>query len=428
MSRPGAGGVDKSKIELPPTVVTRTETHRVIAALEKAIERLQLLTLLDERGPEAVAAAASQEEQRGVGGILEDQKTLEARYERLIEVTQKKKHNPADPLLDPTCFAHVRNKEEEAQLAELSDVSSRLKDQSKLLCRQLKDNPNDADNWAKIVKERADLVLSLKAVVVELQTSSLANDAHDSAAHGAHQHGSYENFALKVKEEETTSQWAAALVKKEQDTNNNVKAMQQQVKEERQKKEEMLEKCHTKIAELKTDLRSLKQRVKEQKDKLKAENDAQAQAQAREAAEKQRVRDEALGRLGQFIQSEHVVMEDTVRHTSTKLEHLEELSKRWGEKKQKTLDDIGAKKHRAETDRASVLSQLDAEEEALEDQKEKKAMRDSEKARDNEDREARESLKLQQYNARTKLQAAIKGFFTRTALIVLKKKAGKKKK
>ena len=408
---------------LPPTVLTRVETHRVIAVIEKAIERLKLLSLLDEQGVEASAARQMQvDENRGVGHILLEQKKHEQRYAALIEMTHKKKHNPKDPLLDPTCYAHVRNKEEEEHLAELAAVSQKLKEQSKLLCRQLKDNPNDADNWAKIVKERADLVLTLKALVVELQTTSVM------AAGTADGDGSYENFATKVKEEETTSQWAAALVKKEQETNNNVKAMQNQLKEEHQKKEEMLEKCNRKISELKSELRHLKQHVRDRRDKLKAENDAVAEAQARKTAENLRMKEEVLATEHAVIRSEDLVRDDVVRHAQARLDALEGLGKFWSHKKSTALDEIAVKKHKADVERQTVEAMLQAEEVALEDQKETKSVRDCSKAKEFDAKSEREMRIERLYKAQTKIQACIKGFLVRQLLVTLKKKGAKKSK
>eukprot|EP00331_Platyophrya_macrostoma_P024300 CAMPEP_0176452370 /NCGR_PEP_ID=MMETSP0127-20121128/28494_1 /TAXON_ID=938130 /ORGANISM="Platyophrya macrostoma, Strain WH" /LENGTH=125 /DNA_ID=CAMNT_0017840809 /DNA_START=25 /DNA_END=398 /DNA_ORIENTATION=- len=101
------------------------EAHRVVAAFEKAIERLQLLTLLNyESAGEATANATlgkkgtsaastlkdkSRGEDKGVGALLDEQKRLEARYEQLLVATKKVHANPLDPALDAQCFAHVEN-------------------------------------------------------------------------------------------------------------------------------------------------------------------------------------------------------------------------------------------------------------------------------------------------------------------------------
>lgn len=239
------------------------ESHRVVAALEKAIERLQLLTLLNyESAGEASAANASTmskasgtgkdrstttvKEDKGVGSLLDEQKRLEARYEQLLVATKKVHHNPLDPSLDVQCFAHVENAERKAQLEELARISTQLKDQSKMLCRQLKENPNDADNWKKIVTERSELIALLSACVREITSSAAANfdaAANDPTAGTA----SYELFAKKVLDEQSAQIWADDLVKKEKEINQNVKQLQSEVKAERQNKERELEECHRKV-------------------------------------------------------------------------------------------------------------------------------------------------------------------------------------
>lgn len=426
-----------------PTL-TRVETHRVMAVIEKAVERLQLLAMLDEQGPDAKAATAAggtmaggastmgntmtDDQGRGVGGILEEQKQLEARYEELINATQKRKHNPMDPLLDPQCFSHVHNAQEEEMLNELRDVSKRLKEQSRILCRQLKDNPNDADNWRKIVAERAELASLMSSCVREMQTSAMAGDVHDAAANATHQLGSYEQFAKKVLEEQVASQWAEELVKKEQQTNQNVKQLQNEVKHERAMKEEELEKRHRLIADLKTELRILKQGVKEQMDKLKAETEAETEAQQRGALDVERQLNERLMQLRALVRNEVTATSDMKVHIDCKIEGIEDLTAQWNDKNQMQQKTMETQKHNKQQERNDLAARLheklgsrEAEEFARKSREEEQKRRADNKARE-------EALANAKYAAATKLQASIKGFFTRAILTVLKKKAGKKRK
>jgi hypothetical protein len=421
--------------------LTRTETHRVIAVLEKAVERLHLLAMLDEQAPNPPAtvhaegstvgastkSASNDEASRGVGGILEEQKQLEARYERLILATQAKRHNPMDPLLDPACFSHVRNVAEEQQVEELKDVSRRLKEQSRLLCRQLKDNPNDAENWQKIVSERAELGVLISSCVRELQSSSQANDLQE-AAHGAHSQGSYEQFAKKVLEEQVASQWAEDLVKREKDTNKHVKTLQQEVKAERALKEAELEKLNRDIAELKTQLRDLKQEVKNRMDRLKAETEAATEAQKRAALDAQRVLNDRLKKLELLVQNEEAVTADMKAHIYTKIESLDRLTDEWTRKSAKAQADMETEKHNRQTDRNELAADLSKMLGKREAEEFNFKAREAEKERRAQNKQREEEIANAKYAAATKLQASIKAFFTRATLTVLKKKASKKKK
>ena len=159
---------------------------------------------------------------KGVGTLLDEQKRLEARYEQLLVATKKIHHNPMDPALDAQCFAHVENAERKAQFEELQRISAQMKEQSKLLCRQLKENPNDADNWKKIVSERSELIALLSSCVRELTSSAAASFTGQSSDGVAA--ASYDVFARKVLDEQSAV-WADDLSKgRSTRTSNSSKA------------------------------------------------------------------------------------------------------------------------------------------------------------------------------------------------------------
>lgn len=221
-------------------------TNRVVAVIEKAIERLQLLSLLDMTAPDdseeaATRAAATQRsverdaitanmigtkrsgatrvaatfrgpegaairhtspavtaalmttmnlQRRGrktVAELLEEQQTLEARYGELLRATQVMQTRPGEPVLDVDCYAHIRDPQLVKLQQELKSVSARLREHNKYLCTQLKDNPNDADNWRKISNERVELIALLQGVVRELtegyeESQRSGGDSHVGSA------------------------------------------------------------------------------------------------------------------------------------------------------------------------------------------------------------------------------------------------------
>lgn len=423
-------------LTLPPTL-SRTDTHRVAAVLEKAIERLQLLTLLNydtpasfvpEKSsgtPTGTSAREHENVNRGVGSILDEQKRLEARYEALLAATQKQHNNPMDPSLDPLCFSHVENHQQAQQLEELRQISQSLKGQSKLLCRQLKDNPNDADNWRKIVGERQELITMLLTCVRELMTSN--NVADPTEATSAKQLSSYETFAKKVLDEQSAAIWADELVKKEKETNQNVKQLQNEVKYERQMKEEERDKRQKIIADLKTELRLLKQHVKTTMDKIRAGTEASSEALQREALETERKIRKTLMYVQDKKEMELQVDDDFLKHTQFKTQNLDDMITTWTEKSQDAQRKTEGKKHQMERVRTEQA-------EKLKDKLDQKDVAEvNKKSREEEaKRRAEDHLKLEQMNqarfmASTKLQASIKGFFTRQLLIGLKKKMAKKR-
>ena len=419
-----------------PTL-SRIDTHRVVAVLEKAIERLQLLAMLnyetsaagadegeDEKGPNPAGDEAS----RGVGAILEEQKRLEARYEALIASTQKVRQNPLDPALDPSCFAHVENKEEQAQLDELRHISMELKEQSKLLCRQLKDNPHDGANWKKIVGERNALITTLSACVRELSTSSTTVDSMSEGAVSGNSQASYEIFAKTVLDEQSASLWADERVKKEKELNKNVKSLEGKVRTERALKEEEIDRAHKEIAELKTELRILKQQVKESMEKLRAETEASAEAQQREAFDGQRLHKNYLVRLKDETTMEQQVSTDMQKHIEQRIKWLDEETQRRRTEIEERQRRMLADKHVATTKRDETAAKLEEYRQRRDVSAVNKQSREEIQKNKAGERSREEQRKEARYEAATKLQAALKGFFTRQALIPLKKKMGKKKK
>ncbi|KPA81458.1 putative mitochondrial hypothetical protein [Leptomonas pyrrhocoris] len=211
-------------------------TNRTVAALERAVERLELLSLLDATGPVDDAAAAESNSNgnskktatasvgaaktglMGIGGaglsatrgaailegdnhdaslataqkvgealavsqqqgnrgrptvleLLAEQRLLERRYGELLVQTQPVVSlRPGEPQMRKQCFGNVQDAHQVALQQELAHVSSRLRDTNRLLCTQLEDNPQDADNWAKISNERRELTALLKEVIAELTT------------------------------------------------------------------------------------------------------------------------------------------------------------------------------------------------------------------------------------------------------------------
>eukprot|EP00796_Vickermania_ingenoplastis_P008093 gene8094-5630_t len=200
-------------------------TNRVVAVLQKAVDRLQLLSLLDTTEPstfsEAKAAeaakmaetdniasrmigtkrtgltrsaclfagpqgralqktvtavtnailAATNTQHRGratVAEMLADQRQLEIRYGELLRATKKVRPRATDPVVDPTCFSSVKDPEQAALQHELKSISSKLREHNKILCTQLKDNPNDGDNWVKVSNERQELIALLQGTIAEL--------------------------------------------------------------------------------------------------------------------------------------------------------------------------------------------------------------------------------------------------------------------
>ncbi|CAM44192.2 conserved hypothetical protein [Leishmania braziliensis MHOM/BR/75/M2904] len=216
-----------------PTFSTQLDfikVNRAVASLERAVERLELLSLLDATGPTpstegnhknangavtasnatavtsattaifhphnssrgpavltgishdaSVATAqkvaevlAATQQQRGCGRasvlkLLAEQRVLERRYGELLTQAQPTVSlYPGEPQLRSKCFAQAGDPAQATLQRELALVSNRLRETNRLLCTQLQDNPQDRDNWAKVCNERQELIALLREVTEEL--------------------------------------------------------------------------------------------------------------------------------------------------------------------------------------------------------------------------------------------------------------------
>ena len=170
-------------------VMTNVEALRVTGCLHKSIEKLQLLSILTYEGFDSAdeggngagggggggGGGGAADGSSGVGAILESQRKMEQRYGELLKATATVKSNPLDPSLDLTCFTSIDNKEQRKHQEELQKVSKDLKEYSRDLCRQLKENPNDMNNWNKVVTGRTELITLLQSCAKEMQASSCSN-------------------------------------------------------------------------------------------------------------------------------------------------------------------------------------------------------------------------------------------------------------
>eukprot|EP00758_Cryptobia_borreli_P018776 Tbor_TRINITY_DN7458_c0_g1::TRINITY_DN7458_c0_g1_i1::g.14608::m.14608 len=434
------------------------DTQRVVAVLEKAVERLELLRMMNyETATESVtfgstvspATGSSKSvtldgnkttQGRGVGDILNDQKRLEKRYEDLLKVVHVPRPNPLGPVLDPTCYAHVEDLERKGHIHELHSISRQLKEQSKILCHQLKENPNDTNNWHKVVTERDELIKLLMGSITELQTS--AQSSIEAASRNSnppvfgkaasttstHVTATYESFARKVVDEQSASNWANALVKKEKETNQNVKQLQNEVKQERALKEQELEQCHAQLSQLKLELRQLRKDIKSRAEKMRDETESSREALERKANEEQRILNNIIYDTLNSDEVEIKANQDMEGHLVKKTKELDEKTQKWNEHIEREQRKLEEAKHDVERNRQDYADKLRNRSDQLVAAERNKKERDEERSMVEEAKRDKEAHAHARYCAATKLQAALKGMFTRELLVSIKKKAAKKKK
>jgi hypothetical protein len=207
--------------------VTPIEAVRLRAVIEDALEKLSFLSIItpDVMGHQGEMAALVGDE---ISQTIQTQRDLEARYDLLVKkAAQLKGHS---------------NKAELLQVqAELRAVSGELRDTMRGLCRNLKENPDVADNLTKMAEERDVVVQLLETAFHELQ------DGH------------FHSLAEHVRSETQARERVSAVAQKEESTTQEVLKLTHTLKEEEDKHTVEVEAKKQEISALKEKLRKLKQ-------------------------------------------------------------------------------------------------------------------------------------------------------------------------
>eukprot|EP00959_Pyramimonas_sp_CCMP1952_P167463 3500117-Pyramimonas_sp.AAC.4 len=191
----GGGGASTSDMLLP------VEAAQVQAILRNALEKLSLASVITVDADEQ-AAELSRSVGDEISRVIHEQRQLEQRFEVLISQRGVLKAMPN------------KTKYKENQ-KELHEVANQLRLSTKLLCRNLKENPNVAGNMLKIQTERMQLQTLLSTCVVELEDCS------------------YETLVKKVEEEEAREKLIAQTIERERAATQAVKLLKVQLKEEK---------------------------------------------------------------------------------------------------------------------------------------------------------------------------------------------------
>mmetsp|Transcript_34645 Transcript_34645/g.92166 ORF Transcript_34645/g.92166 Transcript_34645/m.92166 type:complete len:233 (-) Transcript_34645:1636-2334(-) len=143
--------------EVGDVMLSAIETQRAIAILDETIEKLSFLGSIT---PDVLQHRDELSKFVGdeISHIIYEQRQLEARYEELIA-----QRGALKGLANKSKYKEVQ--------CEIQDVSRALRESTKNLCRNLKDNPNISDNLVKIQQERTELIEILAQTVREMQES-----------------------------------------------------------------------------------------------------------------------------------------------------------------------------------------------------------------------------------------------------------------
>mmetsp|Transcript_57255 Transcript_57255/g.181112 ORF Transcript_57255/g.181112 Transcript_57255/m.181112 type:complete len:422 (+) Transcript_57255:88-1353(+) len=219
-------GEQEPEEEVIDPTLSALEAAQVHAILKMAIDRLALVGII-EVDPSLQAQELSQSVGDEISRVIQEQRSLEDRFEHLISQRVVLKAMPN------------KTKYKENQ-DELHRVANQLRSTTKQLCRNLKENPNVADNMLKIGSERSHLQMLLATLLGELED------------------GSFEHLTRHVEDEEQAERDMAETMAREKKATAKVKELKQQLKDEKMEHEsEMVQKKQV-LNELKEQLKNLK--------------------------------------------------------------------------------------------------------------------------------------------------------------------------
>jgi hypothetical protein len=177
------------------------QAERIIAVVEDVVEKLGFL---DSITPDVLQHRDELSKFIGdeIKRTMDEQKSLEARYEELIEERAAMKG------------MHNKNKYKEVQ-EEIEDISRALKDSTNNLVRSLKENPNVSGNLIKVQRDRTELRDLLVRVNQELRDR-----------------GTYTAITYRVDEENASQVRFNQLKTREKSLRDTVSNLQEQLTEE----------------------------------------------------------------------------------------------------------------------------------------------------------------------------------------------------
>ncbi|CEG48500.1 IQ motif, EF-hand binding site [Plasmopara halstedii] len=223
--------------------LTSIESLRACGVLEESVEKLNFLSSIT---PDILQHREELSQVVGddISRIIQEQRQLESKYEKLIAQRASLKG-----LANKSKFKKNQSKIEE--------VSRLLRESTKSLCRNLKENPNFAGNLFKIQQEREGLLELLSHTLTEIKNR-----------------GTFESLVTFVADGKSTEEKAHEIFKKEREAVDEVKKLGVELAREKLEHQKA-------VADYKTAIFGLKEQILASKSKAQfdiryARNEAKA--------------------------------------------------------------------------------------------------------------------------------------------------------
>ncbi|GMH91366.1 hypothetical protein TrVE_jg9265 [Triparma verrucosa] len=377
--------------------LSSTHSVRTIAVLDECIEKLQFL------GAIAPDVLSHRDELTAfVGGeisrIISTQRELENRYEKLIT-----ERGALKGLSNKTKYIAVQS--------EIQDVSHALRESTKSLCRNLKDNPNIAGNLVKIHRERTELIDILTSSIAELQES-----------------GNFDTLVSRVTSDKRSQEDQKEILRKERETAASVAQLDADLEAERSDHASIVSEQREEMAMLKEKLLSVRTEASVDVRFQRAEANANTGNILRSFRQVEAEMEAKIRELKEKLEVESTVNAESEKFLRKKQENLKAKLEEWNLKYDDDLEELTVKFNqlvKKREDNLEILVKLKKRrDQEIAEEKAKIAAEQTEK----EAAAAAEKLSIKMDQAATYINAMVRRYLKRKAELAAAKggKKGKK--
>merc|ERR1712078_37721 len=220
--------------------------------------------------------------------------------------------------------------------AEILEVSHKLRESNKSLCRNLKENPNVQENLQKMQDERKRVQQWLEDLRTELDECS------------------FQLLMTKVEEERKDQELLHEVKKKEREATGTVRSLETDLQKEYSEHEKESKQGTDEIKKLKEELQELKTRSAIETSFLEKKLRAKENATLRIFAQKEKALEEEHDHLKRMIHLEESVHDKIDDFMTRRLEDLGVQTEQWKERAEKEIQDMIDKRDKLREDRVRV--------------------------------------------------------------------------
>ena len=277
------------------------EVQRAVVTLQESLEKLQFLGTITPdvmQHRDELSKFVGEE----ISRTLKEQRGLETRYEELISFRASLKG-----LVNKTKYKELQ--------VEIQDVSRALRESTKNLCRNLKDNPNIAGNLLKIQRESADLMDILSKTIRELREK-----------------GTFNTVINRVEQDKAQKARLAKIIQEEKETTSAVQQIEFDIRTEGSKHDKEVKQQKEKIAKLKEELLAIKYKTTVDTKYLRREATSKSASIYRTYQQEERELENEIKELTNRHEMEVLVHEKTKDFLKKKHNMLQNEKENWEKK------------------------------------------------------------------------------------------------